>query len=165
MTDISVPSKTVSIVERALLKIQHAQLLSHEEGKAIGDELTRLRQAVVLVQPEVRGFLERVLARFKEADDERYKNQMEWRAEAERWKREGDWYGNNFHLGMDSGANWTSLFFFRVRRELETILKSLPAETESDDWTAGRLCMVTDCSNLCAPRSTRCAVHNQDPKL
>lgn len=69
--------------------------------------------------------LERILARFKEADDERYTLLMECRERSEQMKREGDMYGCNFHQGMDAGVNWASLYYFRVRRELETMLKEL----------------------------------------
>lgn len=77
----------------------------------------------------LRGCLESILAKFKEADDERYRNQKEWEADAEKWKADSDMYGWNFHKGMGAGANWVALYFFRVQRELEEILKGLPVET------------------------------------
>lgn len=75
--------------------------------------------------------LERVLARFKEADEERYHEQMEWEAESRKWKQKGDMYGCNFHQGMAAGANWASLFFFRVQRELEELIKASNADETS----------------------------------
>lgn len=92
---------------------------------------------------QTKELLEKVLALFKEADDERYKNQMEWHGEAQKGKAEGDMYACNFHQGMDAGSNWTALFYYRVQRELEAIIKALPTleepvkfdESKGTSWT------------------------------
>lgn len=89
-------------------------------------EFRRLASPLAQAAPDLRRFLELAIARFKEADEERYAALMEFRKKSEKGKREGDWYGFNFYAGMDAGCNWASLMFNRVWRELDTLLKHLP---------------------------------------
>lgn len=63
--------------------------------------------------------LQQAIEIFKSADQERHDELMEYRDEAEEWKREGDMYGWNFHQGRAAGCNAASIIFFRVLRFLE----------------------------------------------
>lgn len=63
--------------------------------------------------------LQNILELFKNADDERFKETVKAREEAEKWLAEGDRHGWNFFQGMAGGITWGSLYFGIVRRKLE----------------------------------------------
>lgn len=113
------------------------------------------KHEVCTVSSNLRSTLENILAQFKGADEERLRNQLEWREEWRKWKAEGDMYGCNFHQGMDAGANWVSLYFFRVQRELEALIKQAPVETPQRAETPE--CVVcADKEHRPAPREYVC---------
>ena len=67
----------------------------------------------------IEGLRERVRAVLEAASEERYQLLREWEQQAAKWKREGDMYGWNFHMGMAAGANWCDIIYNRVRRVLD----------------------------------------------
>lgn len=75
--------------------------------------------------------LDRLMAVFNEASDERYENLKEWENLGRRWQSEGDGYGYNFHQGMAAGANWCDIYYRRVGREIEAIRKEFTQATAS----------------------------------
>lgn len=74
----------------------------------------RLRETV--------GALTEALEIFKTADDERLVGTKAFRDEADKWKREGDMYGWNFHMGTSSGLTQGSIYFYRVYRFIKAWL-------------------------------------------
>lgn len=71
------------------------------------------------------GALADVKAKLEAASEERYQVLTEWEREAQKWKREGDMYGWNFHMGMAAGANWCDIFYRRIGRSLEAFRAAL----------------------------------------
>lgn len=67
--------------------------------------------------------LKKVELEHDEAVEERYQFLEDCRHEAEKWKKEGDMYGYNFHQGMAGGANQADLYYARVGRILKKFLK------------------------------------------
>lgn len=75
----------------------------------------------------VREALERIAVALTEASEERYQEMQVWSQLAERWKRDGDLYGWNFHKGMEAGANWTDILYHRATRAIETLRQETAA--------------------------------------
>lgn len=92
-------------------------------GSATKDELRSRIDRLEAQLAKVRSVLEA-------ASEERYQCLEEWRQQAERWKKEGDMYGWNFHMGMSAGANWVDIFYRRITRALEIERAALDAEKE-----------------------------------
>jgi hypothetical protein len=74
----------------------------------------------------LREALEKSLAVWKEADEQRLKEHYEVEAEANKWKAEGDMYGWNFHMGRAGGMTQASIIFYRVLKSLEKALSPAP---------------------------------------
>lgn len=70
--------------------------------------------------------LEALRSALTEATDERYEQMQEWYKDADKSKREGDMYGWNFFQGMAGGANWVDIYYGRVKRALDELLKENP---------------------------------------
>jgi len=66
--------------------------------------------------------LETALVKFNESDEERYRETEERCTEADKWRKEGDMYGWNFHQGFSAGCTQASIIFYRVKRHLEAAL-------------------------------------------
>jgi hypothetical protein len=77
--------------------------------------------------PGLVGILENLLREFKAADMERLSETYAAQDEAEKWKKEGDDYGWNFHMGRSSGITEASFYFHSVRRRIEELLKEQQA--------------------------------------
>jgi hypothetical protein len=94
-------------------------------AKRLDEEIAALAQPPD-AEPVAATDIDALLALYEEADGERYRNQMEWRKESEKGKRQGDMYACNFHQGMDAGANWVALYFHRMKRAMDALKKAAP---------------------------------------
>lgn len=93
-------------------RMAHSLKNEAEKEKAVAEGQVRL----------LREGLEASLAKFNESDEERYRDTEERYAEAEKWRKEGDMYGWNFHQGFSAGCTQASIIFFRVKRCIENAL-------------------------------------------
>jgi hypothetical protein len=62
---------------------------------------------------------------WKACDYERYNKTQEARHEAQRWQKEGDWYGYNFHSGVASGTIEASFIYGQIQRKLEPAMNEM----------------------------------------
>ncbi len=62
---------------------------------------------------------------WKACDHERYDKTQEAQLEAQRWQREGDWYGYNFHSGKASGTVEASFIYGRIQKKLEPAMNEM----------------------------------------
>lgn len=82
-----------------------AQTLSSFAAQAVADERAR------------------IIGLLEAADAERLTETLAARDEVEKWRKDGDDYGWNFHVGRSSGTVAASFPFVRVRRRLEEQLE------------------------------------------
>lgn len=79
--------------------------------------------------------LQKAIELFKAADEERYQTLRESQQEAEKWKREDDMYGWNFHMGKAAGCNENSFVYRRVLNYLQEQQKLLEEQRAKKDVT------------------------------
>jgi len=108
-----------------------------QTSKSIFLENDSLRSRLAETEIQFSEALEEILSTLNSASEERYQCLNEWEQAAEKWKREGDMYGWNFHQGMAAGANWTDLLYQRIARAINAIKVRIDAAKEGKERSEG----------------------------